>query len=188
MRRALIAVGATICLVVGLAVAPTPAPSARAWGTPQQFRVWIFPAETVAYNYNSGCTVTSRIVTQEFGRQGVTGFKVRWELRGVNDPGFLPSYRKLTYDRSPRFLNDTNSYWWGHALTAGRINFAPDREFALWVKVVGVRAGRPDFTRHIRLGTVACSSWVEPDPYTYDDDTNYDTNDGGGFIGGEFGM
>lgn len=176
---------ATICLVTGLAVAPLSAPSARAWGTPRQFAVWTFPTELVVYNYNSGCTVSTRITTQEFGRQGVTGFKVRWELRGVNDPGYLPTYRKLPYNHSPRFSNNAQSFWWGQSLPTGRINFAADREFALWVKVVGIRAGRPDFTRHIRLGTVACSSWVEPDPYQYyDDNNNYNTDDGGS-IGGE---
>lgn len=150
-----------LALIVAVTLVLLPAVEAERaqalnWGSDKQFRSWT--GSTKVSRYGNGCTVSTQQYMQEFGKSRVNRFKVRWELRGAYDSGhwFIPTHQTRGYYYSPQFFNDAQNYWWSPVLPRGAMNFPAGKTYGLWVKVVGVRVGRPDFVRHYKVQNVRC--------------------------------
>lgn len=117
-------------------------------------------AAAQSQNWGRGCSAYSRVWVQEHRKSGVTRFKTRWELRGYYDTGILPTYGSKGWWRSSRFRDDHASRWLNFTLPYGYLNFSSGKQYSLWAKSVGERPSwwRPDITRRIRTGYVACEN------------------------------
>jgi hypothetical protein len=146
-------------LMAGLGIVGMPQ-SASAWGSNSQFQIWVVKQPQVV-NTNDGrqlCAVAARIGVREFGKQGVTRFKVKWELRSEHDVnGHLPFARSSGYLHSARFANDSASRYLYSTVPTTQMLYNAGKSYHLWVKAVGDRSWRKDFTRHIDLGPVGCA-------------------------------
>lgn len=149
------------CIVLALLWATTsPAPAhdqLRYWRTAptSQSRP---PSQFGTYG---GCTTSAQVTLQELGKSGVNRLRTQWQLRSPNDiNGQLFTYLKTGWAYSGRFPDDGLSYHQRFGIVPGVVNFASNREFALWAKMVGERPSfwQRDLVIRGNLGTVACSS------------------------------
>ena len=116
------------------------------------------PAEVLPYK-SVGCTVTNKVWAQEFGVSGVTRLRLRWELRSPYDTGWLPTYATTQYLYSNTFPDDARNHFAYYTLGPGAINYAANKEFGLWVKIVGERPSfwQRDLVLKSELGRFGCN-------------------------------
>jgi len=176
-RRAALA---GLLVTVLLALVPAGAASAG-YGEESQFQAaGLSPAVYIRPDGRS-CTVSSRAAVREYGKNGVTRFKISYELRTPYDTGNIPFFNRSTgYTHSNRFPNDARNFDWRLDLQPNVLVFQADKRFALWAKIVGDRGRwRRDFTRHIRLGEVYCPSTVDDGDVGVYDPGGYPIVEGG---------
>lgn len=107
--RALLALALSLVLVQ-----PVRAESEMIWGyalagQPDGYD-WVGTPTSV--EGDSLCSASARIWLKEFGDSGIDRFRVKFELRGPNDPG-LPflSYQETDWIYGPRFADDYLDHW-----------------------------------------------------------------------------
>jgi hypothetical protein len=156
----------TVAALVGIG----PAQAAVAYGSEAEFRGRALTPTVYTRSDGRSCTVSSAAAGLEYGKHGVTRFKIKYELRGPNDPGYLPTYQSTPYFYSGRFRDDISSRYYTLSLSPNTFVFGADKQFSVWVKIVGDRSWRRDFTRHFKLGDVMCSTTVDEEtPDVYDE-------------------
>jgi hypothetical protein len=95
----------------------------------------------------------------EHGMSGVTRLRTRYELRGLNDPGFLPTYAKTGYATSGFFANDARSYSKNFHIAHTLVS-PPGATYSVWAKAVGERPSfwQRDLVVKMRLGATGCEN------------------------------
>lgn len=146
---------AALFLVVALFTTTTPtvhAATKMRWG--------YYDATTSTVLRSGTCSAAANIWAQELGKSGITRLRVQWQLRGPYDPGYLPTYFKTGWYRGGGFPDDARSFYSGFRLNYGIVNFATNKQFSLWAKMVGERPSfwKPDVVIKRSVGDVACSS------------------------------
>lgn len=164
-RKFTIVFGVILALVLTSIMTGEPQ-RASAYGGADQFRAWIVSGPSVMNTNTTGtyCSVSAKVGVREFGKHGVTKFKIKYELRTSNDvKGILPYAKNSGYRYSPEFPNDSESYYVFDALPSSSMIYDAGKDYHLWVKFVGVRGWRADFTRHFDLGAVGCEIEIRED-------------------------
>jgi hypothetical protein len=141
-----------VVLTAALLLPSTPGTAATKmiWGITQRADVTLWAAS---------CSAVGQVWAKEFGASGVTRFRARWELRSPYDTGWLPTYAKTSYVYSAPFPNDARNFYQYFTLREGRVNYPANKEFALWVKIVGERPSfwQRDIVRKGSLGRIGCN-------------------------------
>ncbi|MCU1438781.1 MAG: hypothetical protein JWP66_1868 [Naasia sp.] len=157
-RTRAIVSAAVVAILVGLA----PADAAMAYGSPAEFRGRALSPTVYTRADGQSCTVSSAAAGFEYGKRGVTNIKIRFELRTPYDAAGNGWFRSTGYYRPQAWANDVMTHWYVLTLPRNVLNFTSDDRYALWVNIVGDRGWwRRDFTRHINLGEVACSTTAD---------------------------
>lgn len=146
----------TLVLLAALVLPASPAHAA-----PELTYGVVQPADVLPYK-SVGCTAVNKVWAQEFGVSGVNRFRFRWELRSPYDTGWLPTYAKTHYLYSNPFPDDARNSFAYFTLGPGAINFAANKEFGLWVKIVGERPSfwQRDLVLKSEVGRLGCNLGV----------------------------
>jgi len=152
----------SICLFVAQAVEDVSATTNMRWG----FRSPV----TVTQTGPDRCTATTAVWLQELGSSGVNRLRVKFELKGYYDPGYLPSYGSTNWAKSNTFPDDSLSYSMGFNLNP-YFYISNGKTMSVWAKFIGQRPSfwKPDLKIHKKLGDVTCDI---TDPTQTGDDFN----------------
>lgn len=135
IRRALVA---AVAVAASISLVPAPAHA----GAPPADKGDVQPVARYCNSQDGFVAIGGRVKVREFGRSGITRFRVKWLLYNtdLSDPGIHVAYKRKT-QQSGSFPNDKRNFHFTTGKTWEDL-VAADDGYTLVAKVTWVKGGR----------------------------------------------